>query len=550
LKTENLVKEPIFTWAPINAPLLCVTSDLDWASDYCIRDFAGLMREFRVRPTFFVTHESAAIRALAAEGAAELAVHPNFNPGSSHGSTEEEVIDTVFRLVPESKAWRSHCFVDSSSIAESMTRRGMEYDSNLCLHRQAGLVPLAHALGGIRYPVFFEDDVQLFRSPGDWNLNADEFLTPGLKVLNFHPFFVAANIPSEEYYQSVKPHIKTLDETTVRAVRYSGVGTRTLLLRLLEELARRGERFYTLDEIHRMLHPRRTAGAAPDAGRNTLHSDAEYHRYWQLSDGEKQEFLKQSYRQRNPADPYATSRDVNVRDLEIAALRRNLAPQSRVLDLGCGNGFTLLALAEYLPGCDMTGVDFVAEFISVAIKMRDDKIAKLQSKAEFVCADAVKFAAQCDPGSLDFCITERFLQNLPSPEVQQVVVGHIYRALRPGGVLLMCEGSEDGFESLNDLRVRLGLPAIPATSADNVSAIRFKDVEIEAAAAQTGFSLDAKIGFSQFFTITRVLHPLLVLPQQPRFDAKINSLAKELQLRTEMKPGIGSNTLWVLRKGG
>jgi hypothetical protein len=29
-----------------------------------------------------------------------------------------------------------------------------------------------------------------------------------------------------------------------------------------------------------------------------------------------------------------------------------------------------------------------------------------------------------------------------------------------------------------------------------------------------------------------------------------NSLAQELQLQMEMKPGIGSNTLWVFRKGG
>jgi Flp pilus assembly protein TadD len=32
--------------------------------------------------------------------------------------------------------------------------------------------------------------------------------------------------------------------------------------------------------------------------------------------------------------------------------------------------------------------------------------------------------------------------------------GQIQAALRPGGVLLMGEGSEEGFESLNDLRVR------------------------------------------------------------------------------------------------
>jgi hypothetical protein len=44
------------------------------------------------------------------------------------------------------------------------------------------------------------------------------------------------------------------------------------------------------------------------------------------------------------------------------------------------------------------------------------------------------------------------------------------------------------------------------------------------------------------------LHPLLVAPQDPRFDAPINEFAREIQARTDFMPGIGSNTLWVLEK--
>jgi len=48
--------------------------------------------------------------------------------------------------------------------------------------------------------------------------------------------------------------------------------------------------------------------------------------------------------------------------------------------------------------------------------------------------------------------------------------------------------------------------------------------------------------------MARVLHPLLVQPQRPRFDARINELAKEIQIHLPFEPGCGSNTLWILEK--
>ena len=285
----------------INAPLFSFTSDIDWASDYCIRDLAGLLASFRIKPTLFVTHETPALTDLAAAGRADLGVHPNFAPGSSHGESVSDVIDSVFRLVPSAETYRSHRFVDSTPIATEMERRGIRYDSNLCLHMQAGLVPLQHASGLVRYPVFFEDDVNWMRAPGDWHLELDDFLTPGLKILNFHPFFVAANIPSLDYYQSIKPHIGTVDETTIEKIRFPGEGTRTFLVRLLEALAARSERFYTLKELHDMLHPKAGKVTASDAGRHTVHSDEEYRKYQTLTDQEKQEFLKSTVRTTRPA---------------------------------------------------------------------------------------------------------------------------------------------------------------------------------------------------------------------------------------------------------
>jgi SAM-dependent methyltransferase len=532
----------------INSPLFSFTSDVDWASEYCIRDLSGLLASFQVKPTLFVTHESAVIADLAAAGKADLGVHPNFAPGSSHGDSIPEVIDSVFRLVPSAETYRAHRFVDSTTIGTEMERRGIRYDSNLCLHMQAGLEPLQHATGVLRYPVFFEDDVNWMRAPGDWRLDLEEFITPGLKILNFHPFFVAANIPSFEYYQSIKSHISTVDETTIEEIRYRGEGTRTFLERLLEALAARSERFYTLKELHHMLRSKSARATASDAGRHTAHSDEEHARYWSLTDREKQEFLKTTYEQRDPLDPWATSRDTQVRSLEIAALRRGFTTPGRVLDVGCGNGFTLLTLGETLEGFTLQGVDFVEKLVGGAIQLRDARRDQLRSVPEFLCADAIEYLKTGEPGSVDYVITARFLQNMPSAQVQRDLIAAIYRILAPGGRLLMCEGSEDGFEALNDLRQGVGLDRIPATSADNVSALRFKDGEIEAYATGLGFSLQSKLGFSQFFIMARVLHPLLVQPQRPRFDARINELAKEIQSRLPFEPGCGSNTLWILEK--
>ena len=112
----------------------------------------------------------------------------------------------------------------------------------------------------------------------------------------------------------------------------------------------------------------------------------------------------------------------------------------------------------------------------------------------------------------------------------------------------MCEGSETGFEQLNDLRAAVGLSRIPSTSRENVSAIRFDDCDVEQALAEIGFTLVQKVGFSLYFIIARVLHPLLVAPDSPRFDAPINDLAGLIQAHTQAAPGYGGSMLWGCQK--
>jgi hypothetical protein len=231
-------------------PAYCFTCDLDWAPESMIEDTLQIFDEAGVPLTPFITHASRAIAAVYnGEGAAAAGVHPNFRVGSTHGSTYHEVIDHVLQLWPAAQCFRSHSFVDSSNIAAEFFARGLRYDSNICLHLQARLVPLSHSTGLVRFPVFLEDDVVLAREPGpEIKSLLPALKTSGLKIFNFHPQHVALNTPAVEYYARVKAQI---DDNWQRHA-YTGRGIRSLLLDLLSAVRESpGLGIFSLPQLYR-----------------------------------------------------------------------------------------------------------------------------------------------------------------------------------------------------------------------------------------------------------------------------------------------------------
>ena len=220
-----------------------------------------------------------------------------------------------------------------------------------------------------------------------------------------------------------------------------------------------------------------------------------------------------------------------------------------ILDIGCGNGYTLISLAKRLEAWKLTGVDFSGNLIKGAQHLISQEKDKLKSMPSFICSDALKYLSDQKDESIKYIITERFILNLPSMDSQKNALREIYRVLQKRGRLLMCEGTISGFKALNDIRVMVGLEAIQETSADNLSANRIDDkVFKEYLSSELGFKLQNKFGFSNYFIISRVLHPLMVSPLKPRFDSKYNEIAKLIQENLDLEPGYGSNVLWLLEK--
>jgi len=232
------------------APAYCFTTDLDWAPESMVEETLSLFDRYRVPLTPFITHASPAI-ARRYEGTAvgEVGVHPNFRPGSSHGATESAVVDHVLALWPAAKCFRSHGFVDSSSIAEAFHSRGLQYDSNLCLYLQPGAMPLQHVSGLVRFPVFLEDDDVAAKRNG-WSTDRFEVAlrTPGLKIFNFHPQHVCLNTPDLSHYERAKGRV---GENRWHESVHEGAGARTLLVGLLEFVrANPGLGVFSLRELY------------------------------------------------------------------------------------------------------------------------------------------------------------------------------------------------------------------------------------------------------------------------------------------------------------
>jgi len=227
-----------------------LTCDVDWASEACTEHLLDVAARFGIRPTVFVTHASEAVRRAAAAGRVELAAHPNFTPGTTQGEGVEAVIDYVRTLAPDAVAVRCHRHFTGPQIETALARRGFRLDSTTYHHLEPDITAETLPSGLTRLPVFFEDDCH-WQAGFSWRFadHAAAFFSPGLKVLNFHPFFVMLNIPHARFYARLKHRITSLTADEAARLRHRGAGAGTFLIEALTAIRAQGHRFITLGEL-------------------------------------------------------------------------------------------------------------------------------------------------------------------------------------------------------------------------------------------------------------------------------------------------------------
>ena len=103
---------------------------------------------------------------------------------------------------------------------------------------------------------------------------------------------------------------------------------------------------------------------------------------------------------------------------------------SRVLDLGCGNGATAIALSAR-QGCHVTGIDLSGVRIGNAQKARASQGTDAQQKLAFQKASAT--ALPFPDGSFTHVWSQAVIYHVPD---KRTVLKEVYRVLAPGGIMV------------------------------------------------------------------------------------------------------------------
>ena len=132
------------------------------------------------------------------------------------------------------------------------------------------------------------------------------------------------------------------------------------------------------------------------------------------------------------------------------------------------------------------------------------------------------------PGTFDVAISQRCLINLPNWEAQAQAIATVSKVLKPRGIFFLQEGSRQGRERLNQFREALGLCRMPEVDYN----LDF-DEERLWPLVHRWFEIVQVERFGLYDLISRIIHPLLVSPSEPSYDAKINDIARRISSKLQ-----------------
>lgn len=132
----------------------------------------------------------------------------------------------------------------------------------------------------------------------------------------------------------------------------------------------------------------------------------------------------------------------------VPGLERRLSRGARVLDVGCGEGWSSIAIARHYPDATVVGVDVDAPSIQAARAHVASE--RLEGRVEFLHADAAELDSE---SPFDVITAFECVHDLPDPVA---VLASARRLLAPGGwVIVMDEAVADTFGERSDEVERL-----------------------------------------------------------------------------------------------
>jgi len=245
-------------------------------------------------------------------------------------------------------------------------------------------------------------------------------------------------------------------------------------------------------------------------------------------------------------DERTTACDYNLRELEIETALGCIEDGQRVLDVGCGLGYALrqYAARRRIEGY---GIDYAQNMIEGCRKLEQVQPGPRLGTVTFQQADVLKLPFA--DGWFDVVTSARCLMALLDWERQKQALVEIARVLKPKGVLVLMEGTQEGLARLNEVRATFGLSAIEGSGRDRLCTLKFNEADLLTFTADR-YDLERVQRFGMYYFLTRIVHPLLVAPEQPRYDARINEIAREIARQIPDFMGLGHLVAFIFRRRG
>jgi len=198
-----------------------------------------------------------------------------------------------------------------------------------------------------------------------------------------------------------------------------------------------------------------------------------------------------------------------------------------VLDVGCGNGYTLAHLNNIFP-----------ELMGFGMELNDSLRQLAESRFEKLSVTILSGDIR-NPESLSglspaIVICQRVLINLLDEEDQKKALNNLIEVTPSGGLLIFCESFKTGLQNLNEARQEFGLSEIsPAYHNLYLNDDFFCHPSIEV------FDNESEFLLSKHYFISRVLHGFFL--QKTDFDFRRNShfvrfLSESLTLAGKYNP--------------
>ncbi len=241
-------------------------------------------------------------------------------------------------------------------------------------------------------------------------------------------------------------------------------------------------------------------------------------------------------------DVTTTACDYQLRELEIDFGLEHIRDGDKVLDIGCGPGVALLSYAGRRQ-IEAHGIDYAENMVAFAKR----NIAEQRPDLKIDIRHASILELPHADANFNVVTSHRCLMALLDWEKQKSALVEIARVLKPGGILVLMEGTLDGIERLNNWRVRFGLPEIDVAGRDRLTTLKFREADL-LRFVEPIYELQRIQRWGMYYFLTRIVQPLLVAPEHPSYSHKLNEVAKMIARQIPDLNELGHLVGFALRK--